>query len=302
MRIASVAKAFNGATALVLVDQGVLRLTDTIGRWLPKLPAAWHSVTLRQLLSHTSGVPDFLKSEAFVDRFTSAPDDPPSPATLLGFAPKKLDFPAGAAYAYSNSDNIAVGLMIEAATNQPYETVLSQRVLKPLGLQQTSLPRSAAIPRPYLHGYALDRHHPRPQDVSDGLAGGWAWASGGVISTPANLNTFIRAYVSGRLISASLRHSWQRLFIPAAGSEPPGPGDNSASMALFRYETPCGTVYGHSGNTVGYTQYAVATADGSRSAVISINLQRTATSTDQGAKVFAGLRRVVQAAICAAAR
>jgi D-alanyl-D-alanine carboxypeptidase len=73
-------------------------------------------------------------------------------------------------------------------------------------------------------------------------------------------------------------------------------------MALFRYDTPCGTVYGHSGNTVGYTQYAVATADGSRSAVISINLQRTATSTDQGAKVFAGLRRVVQAAICAAAR
>jgi len=302
MRIASVAKAFSGATALVLVDKGVLRLTDTIGKWLPELPAAWHPVTLRQLLSHTSGVPDFIKSDAFLDRYTEAPDDPPTPATLLGFAPKHLDFPAGAAYAYSNSDNIAVGLMIEAATGQPYERVLGQRVLKPLGLTQTSLPRSAAIPTPYLHGYERGEQRPRPQDVSGGLAGGWAWASGGVLSTPAELNTFIRAYVSGRLVSSSLRRTWQRLFIPAGGSEPPGPGVNSASMALFRYETTCGTVYGHSGNTVGYTQYAVATADGSRSAVVSITLQRTQNSTGQGAKVFAGLQRVAQAAICAASR
>lgn len=302
MRIASVAKAFSGATALVLVDKGVLRLTDTIGKWMPQLPAAWHPVTLRQLLSHTSGVPDLLRSEAFVDRYTRAPEDPPSPNSLLGLATDELDFPAGAAYAYSNSDNIAVGLMIEAATNQRYETVLDQRVLRPLGLTRTSLPRSAAIPRPYLHGYALDEQHPRPQDVSDGLAGGWAWASGGIVSTPAELNTFIRAHVSGRLLSRSLKRTWQRRFIPAGGSEPPGPGLNSASMALFRYETTCGTVYGHSGNTTGYTQYAVATADGSRSAVVSINLQRTQTSTGQAAKVFVGLRRVVQAAICAVAR
>lgn len=302
MRVASVAKAFSGATALTLVDDGVLCLTDTVGRWLPELPAAWHPVTLRQLLSHTSGVPDFLRSQAFLDSYEKAPDDPPSPATLLSFAPKQLDFPAGAAYAYSNSDNIVVGLMIEAATDQPYEKMLSRRVLDPLGLSQTSLPRSAAIPAPYVHGYSLDQDHPRPQDVSGGLAGGWAWASGGVISTPAELNTFIRGYVGGRLISASLKNRWQRVFIPAGGSEPPGPGLNSASMALFRYETTCGTVYGHSGNTVGYTQYAVATADGSRSAVVSINLQRTQNSTDQDAKVFAGLRRVVQSSICAAAR
>jgi D-alanyl-D-alanine carboxypeptidase len=302
MRIASVAKAYSGATALVLVDQGILRLTDSIGRWLPELPADWHPVTLRQLLSHTSGVPDFTRSEAFGDRYLDAPDDPPAPITLLGFAPTKLDFPAGAAYTYSNSDNIVVGLMIEAATGRRYETVLRQQVLEPLGLTQTSLPRSAAIPMPSLHGYALDEKHARPQDVSHGLAGGWAWASGGIVSTPAELNTFIRAYVSGRLISPSLKRTWQQLFIPAGGSEPPGPGANSAAMALFRYETTCGTVYGHSGNTVGYTQYAVATADGSRSAVVAINLQRTQNSTDQGARVFAGLQRVVQAAICAARR
>lgn len=300
MRIASVAKAFSGATALVLVDRGVLGLTDTIGKWLPKLPAAWHAVTLRQLLQHTSGVPDFIRTKAFLDAYTKSPNDPPPPATLLRYAPSKLDFPPGTEYVYSNSDNIAVGLMIEAATDQPYETVLARRVLRPLGLTHTSLPRGAALPRPYIHGYVLDDKQVAPEDVSGGFASGWAWASGGIVSTPAELNTFIRGYVGGSLISADLRRAWQRLFIPDGGSEPPGPGFNSANMALFRYQTSCGTVYGHSGNTVGFTQYAVATPDGTRSATVSINLQRTQNNKGQAALVFAGLRRVVQAAICRA--
>ena len=65
MRIASAAKAFSGATALSLVDKGVLSLDDTIGKWLPEMPKAWAKVTLRQLLSHTSGLPDFTKTPAF---------------------------------------------------------------------------------------------------------------------------------------------------------------------------------------------------------------------------------------------
>ena len=67
MRVASVAKAFSGATALSLVDQGVLSLDDTIGERLPELPAEWADVTLRQLLNHTSGMPDFLRSPSFAE-------------------------------------------------------------------------------------------------------------------------------------------------------------------------------------------------------------------------------------------
>lgn len=159
------------------------------------------------------------------------------------------------------------------------------------------------LDRPFIHGYALDSKTGRPrEDVSQQLAAGWAWASGGVVSTPADLNRFIRGYVSGRLISAKLRARWQRLFIPAGGSEPRGPGFNSAGMGLFRYQTRCGTVYGHSGNTLGYTQYAFATRDGSRSATVSINVQVTQDSKGQRARVFGGLRRVAQAAICQAFR
>ena len=65
MRLASVSKAFSGAAALALVDEGVLSLDDTIGQRLPDLPAAWHDVTLRQLLDHTSGLPDYSSTAAF---------------------------------------------------------------------------------------------------------------------------------------------------------------------------------------------------------------------------------------------
>ncbi|HEY2296777.1 MAG TPA: serine hydrolase domain-containing protein [Jatrophihabitans sp.] len=301
MRIASIAKAFSGAAALVLVDNGVLRLRDTIGRWLPYLPTRWHRVTLRELLDHTSGISDFSLNPKFLPAVRKSPKRPPRPRTLLRYARATLNFPPGTEYDYSNSDNIAVGLMIQAATGRRYARLLTRDVLTPLRLVKTRLPVGARLDRPFIHGYALDRKTGRPDDdVSQDLAAGWAWASGGVVSTPADLNSFIRGYVSGRLISANLGARWQRLFMPASGSEPRGPGFNSAGMALFRYQTRCGTVYGHSGNTLGYTQYAFSTPDGSRSTTVSINVQVTQKSKGQQARVFRGLLRVAQSAICQA--
>ena len=69
-------------------------------------------------------------------------------------------------------------------------------------------------------------------------------------------------------------------------------------MALFRYDTDCGTVFGHTGNFFGYTQFAAASPDGERSATASISLQRTQDNEDQAASVFTALLRVEQAAVC----
>ncbi len=298
IRAASVAKAFSGATALSLVDEGVLSLDDTIGERLPDLPEAWADVTLRQLLNHTSGMPDFLRSPSFAEAVEASIDVAPPPEELLLFAEDEpLNFEPGTEYRYSNSDNIAVGLMIQAAAGRPYVEVLQEQVLDPLGLDETSLPEGVELPEPFMHGYALTEDEPL-EDVSDGLAGGWAWASGGVVSTPNDLNDFIHAYVTGELYSDETRAQQQDLFIPGGESGPPGPALNSASLALFRYDTPCGTVYGHTGNTVGFTQFAVATPDGQRSATVAINLQRTETSEGQALEVFEALHRVEQAAIC----
>jgi D-alanyl-D-alanine carboxypeptidase len=300
MRVASVAKAFSGATALALVAAGTLSLEDSIGELLPSLPAAWAEVTLRQLLNHTSGLPDFTQTAALQEAAVSSLDIAPLPDQLLHFAADQpLNFPPGSEYRYSNSDNIAVGLMIEAATGKPFGDSLRELVLEPLQLSSTSLPQSTEIASPTFRGYDLDEANTFV-DVTTLIAAGWAWASGGVVSTPADLNAFIRGYVGGDLFDAETRADQIDLFIPGGESGPPGPGRNSASLSLFRYETSCGVVYGHTGNTPGYTQFAVASLDGTRSATVSMNLARNADSLGQDLQVLHALQVAEEAAVCLA--
>jgi D-alanyl-D-alanine carboxypeptidase len=129
------------------------------------------------------------------------------------------------------------------------------------------------------------------------VAAGWAWASGGIVLTPADLNDFIRGYVGGRLFDKRTQAK-QRRVVEGGSSEPPGPGMNSAGLAIFRYQTSCGTVWGHTGNTSGYTQFMAASPNGSRSATVSINTQLTPTVGDPDA--FEALRRAEELAVCAA--
>jgi D-alanyl-D-alanine carboxypeptidase len=276
MRVASVAKAFSGGVALSLVNKGVLSLDDTIGQRLPDLPQAWHAVTLRQLLNHTSGLPDFTASPALQQAFLASLTVAPPPGQLLEYVKDDpLNFAPGSEYRYSNSDNIAVGLMVEAATGHSYEDELQAQVAMPFALTQTTLPRGPDLPSPYIHGYDLGDDG-QLEDVSE-----------------------ICGYVGGKLFGAEVQ-SQQRQFIAGGGSEPPGPGSNSAGLALFRYQTRCGTVFGHTGNTFGFTQFTAATSDGSRSATVSINLQRTQDSEGQAGAVFRALRRAELFAVCAA--
>ena len=218
---------------------------------------------------------------------------------MLDFiADAPLAFPPEAKYEYSNSENVIVGLIVQAVTKKPYADALRDLVYGPLELAQTSLPTGPELPTPFIHGYGRECTS-APEDISEGFASGWAWASGGIVSTPLDLNRFIRGYVGGRLFGTEVRKQ-QREFIPGGASEPPGPGVNAAGLALYRYKTRCGTMYGHSGNTIGFTQYAAASSDGSRSMTISINLQRTHQNEGQAGAVFTAFRTAALLAVCAA--
>jgi D-alanyl-D-alanine carboxypeptidase len=295
MRLASVAKAFSGATALSAVADGALSLNDTLGARVSGMPEAWADVTLEQLLHHTSGIPDFSDSPEFRDALVASLFEPPPPATLLSYvADEPLHFEPGSEYRYSNSDNIAVGLMVEAATGRAYEQELQERVLAPLGLTRTSLPRDAALPTPFVHGYDVSEEP--EEDVSEAFAAGWTWASGGIVASPGDATRFVRGYAAGATTDAPTKAA-QFDFVKGH-SEPPGPGTNTAGLAIFRYKTRCGTVYGHTGNTGGYTQFVSATADGSRSATVGINAQITQKGDNK--KLFASLRAIFGLAVCAA--
>ena len=301
MRQASTSKAFSGAVALSLVSKGKLSLNDTIGERLPDLPTSWHLITLRQLLNHTSGLPNFTKDPGFLAALSASPKNPPPPEELLSYVEgEPLNFEPGTSYEYSNSDNIAVALMVEEATGEPYERQLNEQVYKPLGLKKTSLPRGANLTKPYIHGYDNDPSQNPPEDLSEVLASGWVWASGGMVTTPSEFNDFARGYVGSELFDLNTR-ARQRQVFEGGSSEPPGPGKNSAGLGIFRYETRCGTVWGHTGNYPGYTQFLAASPDGRRSVTVSVNVQLSPVDPVEGAPgVFDALRRAEGKAVCAA--
>jgi D-alanyl-D-alanine carboxypeptidase len=296
MRIASVAKAFSGAVALQLVRDGRLGLDDPISRWRSDLPAAWAAVTVRQMLGHTSGLPDYTRSDGFARQAQRNPRGFVSPAGIIDWVrADPLDFTPGSRYAYSNTDNIVIGLIAEAVTGRPYPDLLADIVFDPARLRETTFPtRRIGLPAPFVHGYVVPPGE-EPQDVTTFLSPSGAWASGAVVSTPADLNRFIRAYMGLRFFGADQQREQMR-FVRGGQSSPPGPGRNAAGLALFRYRTPCGTVYGHTGNFPGYVQFAAATADGRRAVTTSLNIPAPT------GRLLRRLRAVQATAVCALLR
>jgi D-alanyl-D-alanine carboxypeptidase len=292
MRIASVAKAFSGAVALNLVRAGELGLDDTIAQRAPAMPAAWGAVTVREMLNHTSGLPDYTQSKGFAEQAKKDPRGFVSPREIIDWVrADRLRFAPGSRYEYSNTDNNVVGLIVEAVTGQPYGKALEEIVFKPARLRQTTFPTKPALPSPFIHGYLVDPGEP-PADVSTFLSPSGAWASGAIVSTPRDLNAFIRSYLGLKFFSRAEQQE-QMQFVPGGESSPPGPGQNAAGLALFRYKTKCGTVYGHTGNFPGYVQWAAATADGTRAVTTSLNIPAPT------GKLLARLRQVQTSAVCA---
>jgi D-alanyl-D-alanine carboxypeptidase len=291
MRIASVAKAFSGAVALRLAASGKLHLGDRIGELLPDLPRAWSKVRLRQLLNHTSGLPDYTQSDGFRQQFEDDPQGYVSPAKIIGWVEDDpLEFDPGSEYRYSNTDNIVVGLMAQQVTGRSYGRLLRKLVFTPLGLAQTSFPIDPPLPEPFIHGYIVAPGDP-PQDVSTFLSPSGAWASGAIVSTPSDLGTFIRGYLGTRLFPAWLQRR-QLKFVEGGESSPPGPGANSAGLAVFRYRTRCGSVFGHTGNFPGYVQFAAATRDGDRAVTTSLNIPAPS------GELLERLRAMQETAVC----
>jgi D-alanyl-D-alanine carboxypeptidase len=291
MRIASIAKAFSGAVALHLVQKGELGLDDTIGQRLPNLPAAWASVTVRQLLNHTSGLPDYTKSDGFANQAAKNPRGYVAPSQIIDWVRGQgLVFAPGSRFAYSNTDNIVVGLIAQAVTKNPYGTLLREIVFRPARLRETSFPTTVAMPTPSIHGYVV-QSGARPQDVTSFLSPSGAWASGAIVSTSSDLGRFIRGDL-GLTFFGKAQQREQLQFVPGSSS-PRGPGVNAAGLAIFRYRTRCGTVYGHTGNFPGYVQWAAATADGTRSVTSSLNI-----AAPKGA-LLQQLRSLQESAVCA---
>jgi len=156
-------------------------------------------------------------------------------------------FPPGKGWYYSNTNTILLGLIIEQITGQRIANVLRTRILQPLGFRHTVFPTTAAMPSPHLHGYSVEGG--RLTEVNTTATMSWGWTAGAMISTLADLHTWVQALATGRVLSPALQK--QRLTL-----SPP-------SVAYFRhhgvaggYGLAIGKVYGfigHNGGLPGFT-------------------------------------------------
>jgi CubicO group peptidase (beta-lactamase class C family) len=130
-RVGSLTKQFTAAAVLQLVDEGRLRLTDTLGAYLPQYPQ-WGRVTVRQLLNHTSGIPSYTASAPWRARMAEALP----PDTLLSYvANTPMRFAPGARWEYNNSGYFLLGMLLERVAGRPYAALVRERLFAPLGLR-----------------------------------------------------------------------------------------------------------------------------------------------------------------------
>jgi D-alanyl-D-alanine carboxypeptidase len=199
-QLGSNTKAFTSVLVLQLEAEGRLSLHDGLGKWLPQY-GAWRDVTIAQLLSMTSGIPDYTRQDAFGEAIVADPRTVFTAERLVAFVD---GMPLGpATFDYSNTNYILAQMLIERATHDSYDSQLHRRILTPLGMHDTCLapacrPDTARrMPAGYSGVSALPAWLGKPVPA---LALSWAQGAGGLVGSLPDLTTWVQALYGGRLL------------------------------------------------------------------------------------------------------
>lgn len=206
-RLGSVTKAFTAMAVLILKEQGKLALDDPVGKYIEDAPDAWKPVTIRHLLTHTSGIPNFTSHPDYVARIREV-STPTS--TIKRFKDKPLDFEPGSKFAYSNSGYVLLGAIIEKVSGQRYRDFLKANIFDPLGMSHTDYDDTAAIVPNRAAGYAGDLETDSVKNAAF-LDMSIPHAAGALASTVGDLAIWDRALRDGKLIS---KESYDELYKP----------------------------------------------------------------------------------------
>lgn len=202
--VASITKTFVTALILQLAEEGTLSLDDPLADYLPDFPRA-DRITLRHLLSHTSGVFNFFEhprynQQVFTDRGRRWTFE-----EIMGFVRAPYCAP-GACFHYSNTNFVLLGKVAEEATGQALATELRARFFDPLGLEHTAFQPDEATPRDAAHGHLaygdgfIDQTG-RSRIIPHLSAVTVAWAAGAIASTPTDLARWAAALYGGEVLS-----------------------------------------------------------------------------------------------------
>jgi CubicO group peptidase (beta-lactamase class C family) len=270
----SITKPMVATTILQLYEEGLLTLNDTVSQWLPELASTIPNsdrITIKQLLGHTSGIREYLAEPELRSRFfenaTEALSQQYSTQDLLAFIKDKpaLGEP-GSAYAYSNSNYLLLGEIIEKATGSTLASQLRARIFEPLGLANSFYAPQETVSRGNItRTYSdldddgqVDYLNEVDQVSKRGLS--WAGAAGGVVSTAADIAQFGQALFQGELLSPATLQMMinDNSDLLAGVSRPPGTAPNRLERDRYGLGIESGSITGvgeflrHNGATIGW--------------------------------------------------
>ncbi|WP_063754776.1 serine hydrolase domain-containing protein [Streptomyces sp. NRRL F-2580] len=271
VRAGSNTKTFTAAVVLQLVGEGTVVLDAPVETYLPNLLRGegidGRSITVRQLLQHTSGLPNYtdhiLESVLGKGRHTYR-----QPRELLDIAlAHEARFAPGTSWEYSNTNYVVAGLLIEKVTGRPLAEQLTRRVIDRAGLRHTYFPGvgEEGIREAHPRGYHAAEPGAPLEDITE-LDPSWGWSAGQLISTPGDLNRFFSALIGGRLLApAQLAEMRTTVKVEGPGWRPGtryGLGVSSTPLSCG------GLMWGHGGDTPGYHSVPGATDDGRAATVV----------------------------------
>ncbi|MFI8457737.1 serine hydrolase domain-containing protein [Kitasatospora sp. NPDC085464] len=286
VRIGSNTKTFTAVVVLQLVGEGKVDLDAPVDTYLPGLVRGdgidGRRITVRQLLQHTSGLPDY---EGLIDE-ASLRDRYFEPRDLLDVALRqKQQFAPGERFGYSSTGYVLAGLIVQRVTGRPLAEEIDRRVVRPLGLRHTYFPAvgDRTIREPHPKGYRKDTAGSlRDFTELDPSAG---WAAGQMISTDSDLNRFFSELLAGHLLPPA-QLAQMRTTVPV------GTTGMASGLGIFRRPLSCGGVYwGHGGDIPGYETRGGVTEDG-RAVTIAV------TTVPADYEVTRRLEGVVDTALC----
>jgi D-alanyl-D-alanine carboxypeptidase len=250
-RIGSITKTFTAVAVLQLAEQGTVDLDAPVATYLDSTLVP-EGVTVRHLLQHTSGIPDYTPTLNDVARSCPPSVDPLS--YVEGLPP---DFPPGARWAYSNTNYLILGQLIEAVTGEPPAAIIRRRIIDPLGLADTYLEGSEPGPPPVPAFADFYDTGPGPITCDTPI---WPDATeAGMVSSAADLDAFLRALFGGHLLSA------------ATLEEMLATNDEGYGLGIQRLlGSPVEDVefYGNGGGVVGYRSVALYEAGSGTTVVL----------------------------------
>ncbi|MEU7136288.1 serine hydrolase domain-containing protein [Streptomyces sp. NPDC046261] len=276
-RAGSITKTFVATTLLQLEAEGKLSLDDSLERWLPGVVKGngydATKITIRQLLNHTSGVHDMVYTPEW-DKDMNGPGffqhryDVKTPQEVIAYGLKYgPDFEPGKGWNYSNTGFVLAGMVIEKVTGKPYASEVERRIVKPLGLKETTFPGTdPKLPAPHPVGYSkLYVQNPGPEihDATE-YRPSWSGATGEVVSTSGDLNRFYSALLQGKLLP---RKQLDAMLTTVETGQ-----HFTYGLGIMARSLSCGTtVWGHDGVVWGSLSGAAATRDGKNALAFNIN-------------------------------